>query len=58
MSITTIAGVSGGGPTWSASHIQTLIDDINSAISAGHIASAGGTVTTALADLASQRDLV
>jgi len=35
--------------------IQELINDINIAVSLGAIASAGGTVTTALADLATEK---
>jgi hypothetical protein len=43
--------------TQAISELQELIDRINEALSTGAIASAGGTVTTALADLATERDL-
>ncbi len=38
----------------SKAFIRELIDDINIAVSQGAIASAGGTVTTALSDLATE----
>lgn len=40
------------GKTW----YQELIDKINQALTQGSIASASGTVTTALANLATERD--
>ncbi len=43
--------------TQSVGELQELIDAINEAVSTTSIASAAGTVTTALADLATERDL-
>lgn len=43
-------------PLFSKSYYQELIDKINLAVTQGVIAAVGGTVTTALANLATERD--